>query len=47
MNYLDFHADTLTEVNGKTLQNNDNNIDLNRIHQICKSYVQVFAIWND
>lgn len=47
MKYLDFHADTLTEIVSGSLQNNQNNIDLKRVSQISGNYVQVFAIWKD
>jgi membrane dipeptidase len=47
MNYFDFHADTLTEMESGTLQNNQNDIDLKRINQMSGNYVQVFAIWKD
>ena len=47
MKYLDFHADTLTEIKSGTLQNNQNDIDLERVNQMSGNYVQVFAIWKD
>lgn len=47
MNYLDFHADTLTEIKKGSLQSNHNDIDLDRVQKFCSSYIQVFAVWMD
>lgn len=47
MNYFDFHADTLTELENGTLQNNRNDIDLERVNRLGGKYVQIFAIWKD
>lgn len=47
MQYLDFHADTLTEITEGNIIYNKNDVDLTRIDAFCKTYVQVFAIWKD
>lgn len=47
MYYLDFHADTLTEITAGGLRENENDIDLKRVKAFCRRYVQVFALWKD
>lgn len=47
MHYIDFHADTLTEIKTGSLQKNNNDIDLNRVSEFADKYVQIFAIWKD
>lgn len=47
MDYLDFHADTLTELVRGDLYRNSGNVDLQRAEEAFSSYAQVFALWRD
>jgi membrane dipeptidase len=45
--YVDFHADTLTEIREGDLYANRCDVDLRRTEAAFSSYVQVFALWRD
>jgi len=49
MQYFDCHADTLTSMKteNETLQHNNGNLDLERVHKFADRYGQIFAIWKD
>ena len=48
MNYMDCHADTLTQIpKGENLWMNTCNLDLNRIQKFTGEHTQIFAIWKD
>ena len=47
MDYIDLHADTLTEITSGDLTKNTADIDLSRIREQFRHYTQVFAIWKD
>lgn len=47
MKYCDFHADTLTELTDGDLYRNTGDVDLRRVKEQFKQYVQIFAIWKD
>lgn len=47
MDYIDLHADTLTEITSGDLTKNTADIDLFRIRKQFTHYTQIFAIWKD
>lgn len=48
MNYIDCHADTLTQIpKGKSLWKNTCSLDLSRVRKFAEKHTQIFAIWND
>lgn len=48
MNYMDCHADTLTQIpKGENIWTNTCNLDLDRVQKFAQKYTQIFAIWKD
>lgn len=48
MNYIDCHADTLTQIPlGEDLLHNGCNLDMARVHKFAKKHTQIFALWQD
>lgn len=47
MDYMDFHADTLTEIREGDLIRNTRDVDLTRVGMLGGRYAQVFALWKD
>lgn len=49
MRYFDCHADTLTEIRKTedTINRNERNLDLERVHRFADQYGQIFAVWED
>lgn len=48
MNYIDCHADTLTQIpQGEDLLHNRCNLDLARVRKFANKHTQIFALWKD